>query len=80
MFLNQNPIIEREPISRLYDVGRSLAATIAKNYVRQFHLSSQTYVRQKAVQGGLLLEFLELHAATPNENTNFDKKNEKDVE
>jgi hypothetical protein len=61
MSLNQNQIIEREPISRAYDLGRSLAVTLAKKYVKEFHLTSQTYVRQKAVQGGLLLEFLELH-------------------
>jgi hypothetical protein len=63
MSLNKNQIIEREPISRAFDLGkRSIAITIAKKHVRHLHISNQTYFRQKVVPEGILLELLELHS------------------
>jgi hypothetical protein len=58
----QKQLQQRNRITRPYPVGRSMAVTLDPNLVRELEVDDLTFVHQKKVLGGILLE---LHKLTP---------------
>jgi hypothetical protein len=60
----------KERVSRAHPVGRSMALTLDPNLVRIFGITTDTYIKQKVIDGRIVLEMFKLEEVRMHENTN----------